>query len=159
MDTENTSENTKMEGYIRFDIALWRTTGEIRPIGKPIICPTKTVKVPKGKFEITYTAAFFEILGKLGSKKIKVFSYLLDNKNGQNFLNTNLRKIAKGADTSLKTAQETVKILREAGLLKVEGTLYMVSPHLMMKGNQLKEAYLMQKFIEMPSEENQGGEE
>lgn len=150
----------KEEAYIRINLTKWRATGEIQTIGTPIVAPTITTETARGKFEITYTAELFGIMKQLGNKKIEVLAYLLDNKNGQNYLNTSLRKIADSTGTSLKTAQGTVKILRDAGLLRVEGSVYMLSPHLMIKGNQAREAYLMRKFVEMPSEtENQGGEE
>ena len=85
----------------------------------------------------------------LGTKKMEVFCYLLDNKDGQNQINTTQRKIAKETDCSVVTVNETIRTLTDAGLLTRKGTVYMVSPNLMVKGNQVREAYLMRKFVEM----------
>ena len=135
--------------YIELDYERLVTTGEIITKGTPIIAPTISTKVPRGKFEITYTAELFGIIEKLGNKKIQVLSYLLDNKDANNSLNTSIRKIAAATDSSTKTVNDTIQILKDAGLLKREGTVYMISPDLMIKGSQIREAYLMRKYIEM----------
>ena len=118
-------------------------------MGSPIIAPTITSKVPRGKFEITYTAELFGILEKLGNKKIQVLSYLLDNKDGNNSLNMTNTQIATATGISRKTVIETVKLLAEAGLAKRQGSVIMISSNLMVKGNQVREAYLMRKYVEM----------
>lgn len=135
--------------YIEIDYQTLQTTGEIKILSDPIVMPEITTIVPRGKFEVTYTAELFDIMKVLGNKKMDVFCYLLDNKDGQNQINTTQRKIAKATDCSVVTVNETIRTLMDAGLLTRQGTVYMVSPNLMVKGNQVREAYLMRKFIEM----------
>lgn len=137
------------KAYIEIDLDHLYDTGEIRVIGEPIVAPTITTKVPRGKFEIVYTAELFGILDKLGNKKIQVLSYLLDNKDGSNCLNMTNTEIAKNIGVARKTVVETMKVLESADLLHRKGTVVMLSANFMMKGNQLREAYLMQKFEEM----------
>lgn len=137
------------KAYIEIDLDLLQTTGELRLIGDPIIAPTITHRVPRGKFEVTYTAELFGLLEKLGNKKIEVFSYLLDKKDGNNCVNTSIRSIAKETSTSIQTVQSTINILRESGLITRKGSVYMISPSLMVKGNNIREAWLMQRYEEM----------
>ena len=135
--------------YVEIDLELLQSTGDIRIISAPIIAPTITQKVPRGKFEVTYTAELFGLLEKLGNKKIEVFSYLLDKKDGNNCINTTIRNIAEDTHTSLQTVQSTINILRDSGLIARKGSVYMISPNLMVKGNQVREAWLMQKYEEL----------
>lgn len=143
------------KGYIEIDLDHLYKTGEIQCIGDPIVAPMITTKVPRGKFEIVYTAELFGILGKLGNKKIQVLSYLLDNKDGQNCINMTNTEIAQNIGVARKTVIETMKVLESANLLRRKGTVIMLSANFMMKGNQLREAYLMQKFEEMPASKNE----
>lgn len=68
-----------------------------------------------------------KFLMRLGSKKIQVLLYLLENKDSQNSLNTSIREIADKSGTSQKTVFETVKILKEEGFLSVKGSVYTLS--------------------------------
>ena len=52
------------KAYMEIDLNRYYETGEIYTIGTPIIAPTVTTKVPRGKFEIVYTAELFGILDK-----------------------------------------------------------------------------------------------
>ncbi len=137
------------KAYVEIDYELLQKTGEIKITSEPIVAPEITVRVPRGNFEITYTAELFGVLKKLGNKKIKIFSYLLDKKDGNNCINTNMRQLAKDTEASTKTVNETIHILRDAGLISRQGSVYMLSPNLMIKGSQVREAYLMRKYIEM----------
>lgn len=137
------------KAYVEIDLNLLQTTGELRIIGDPIIAPTITHNVPRGKFEVTYTAELFGLLEKLGNKKIEVFSYLLDKKDGNNCVNTSIRSIAKETNTSVQTVQSTINILRDSGLITRQRSVYMISPSLMVKGNNVREAWLMQRYQEM----------
>ena len=135
--------------YVEIDLELLESTGEVRIIGSPIIAPTITTKVPRGSFEITYTSELFGILEKLGNKKIQVLSYILDNKDGNNTLNMTNTELAERTNISRKTVVETINILKDADLLQRKGSVIMISPNLMVKGNQLREAWLMRKYEEI----------
>lgn len=137
------------KAYVEIDAALLNSTGEIRIISEPIIAPTITSKIPRGKFEITYTAELFDIMKELGNKKIEVLSYILDNKDGNNQLNMTNKELATTLNISRPTVIDTLKILSDANLVRRKGSVIMVSPNLMVKGNQLREAWLMRKFEEI----------
>lgn len=139
----------KNKAYVEIDLGLLESTGEIRIISAPIIAPTITTKVPRGKFEITYTAELFDIMKTLGNKKIEVLSYILDHKDGRNSLNATNTQLAKLTGISRKTVVETMKILQEAELIKRQNSVILISPRLMVKGNQLREAWLMRKYEEI----------
>ena len=140
------------KGYIEIDLQHFYETGEIITIGEPIIAPEITPKIPRGNFEIVYTAELFGILEKLGNKKIQVLSYLLDHKDGQNSLNVTNTELAKDIGVARKTVVETMKVLENADLLRRKGSVIMFSANFMVKGSRLREAYLMHKFEEMSKE-------
>ena len=134
----------KEKAYVEIDLKLLRETGEVKIISEPIICPEISIKLPRGKFEITYTAELLGLMEELGNKKINVLTWLLDHKDGNNCINTSVRDIAKKLKVSPTTVQGTMKVLKEAGLLTQQG-----SPHLIVKGSQAREAYLMRKYVDM----------
>lgn len=138
----------EQKAYIEVDLKHLRETGEVKTVGSPFLAPTITSKVPRGKFEITYTGELFGILHKLGNKKIEVFSYLLSKKDGNNCVNATNTQLAEQTGISRKTVVETMKILTDSGLLERNNSVIMISPQLMVKGNQQREAYLMSKFVE-----------
>lgn len=135
--------------YVEVDYELLQSTGEIRIVSSPIIAPTITTKVPRGKFEITYTAELFDVMKELGNKKIEILSYILDNKDGNNSLNMTNTQLAKATNSSRPTVIETMKILQDAKLIARQNSVIMVSPKLMVKGSQLREAWLMRKYEEI----------
>lgn len=136
--------------YIEIDREVYRQTGAIELIGTPIDAPTITEQVPRGQFEVVYTAELFNLLKDMGNTKIKILAWMLDHKDGNNSLNVTMREISDTLHVSTKTVNATIKLMREAGLLKRKGTVYMISPGLMIKGSQLREAWLMRRFQEMP---------
>lgn len=136
--------------YVEIDLKTLNETGEIVIKGAPIIAPTITEKVPRGKFEVVYTAELFSILKELGNKKIEVLSYLLDNKDGNNSLNMTNTEIAEKVGCSRPTVIDAINVLKNAGLLRKKNSVITLSPRLMVKGNQIREAYLMRKFEELP---------
>lgn len=140
------------KAYVEIDYDALQTTGEIKIVSEPIVAPTITTKVPRGKFEITYTAELFGILEKLGNKKIQVLSYLLDHKDERNQINMTYPQLMKATGTSRQTVASTLSILSNAGLISRQNSVIMISPGLMVKGNQMREAYLMRRYQEMDQE-------
>lgn len=141
------------KGYIEIDLEHYNETGEVIAIGDPIVAPTITTKIPRGNFEIVYTAQLFGILEKLGNRKIQVLNYLLDEKDGSNCVNMTNSELAKAVGCSRPTVIDTLKVLSDAGLVERKGTVLMLSPNFMVKGSRIREAYLMQKFVEMQEAE------
>ena len=140
-------------GYIEIDLKHYYETGEVIAIGEPIIAPTITTKIPRGNFEIVYTAQLFDILKKLGNRKIRVLNYLLDEKDATNCLNMTNTELSQKTGVSRKTVVDTMNVLSDAGLVKRKGTVIMLSPNFMVKGSRIREAYLMHKFVEMQEAE------
>lgn len=143
----------KRRAYIEIDLELLEHTGEIKLIGSPIIAPTITERVPRGKFEITYTAELFDIMRSLGNKKIEVLAYILDHKDGNNSLNMTNIELSKAVGVARQTVVDTMNILKNAELVGRKGSVIMISPRLMVKGNQLREAWLMRKYEEITDEQ------
>ena len=137
------------KAFVEINLDLLKSTGEIRIIGDPIIAPTIIEKVPRGKFEITYTSELFDIMKTLGNKKIEVLSYILDHKDGNNSLNMTNVELSKTIGVARQTVVDTMRILRDARLIKRKGSVISISPKLMVKGNQLREAWLMRKYEEI----------
>lgn len=143
------------KAYVEIDLELLKSTGEIRIISAPIIAPTITTKVPRGKFEITYTAELFDIMKTLGNKKIEVLSYILDHKDGNNSLNMTNMQLAKALGVSRPTVIDTMRILQEADLVKRQNSVIIINPKLMVKGNQLREAWLVRKYEEITDKQEE----
>ncbi len=137
------------KAYVEIDLKELRENGAVVIIGDPIIAPMITTRVPKGNFEIVYTADLFDVVEKLGNQKMQVLKYLLENKNGYNEINASNSELAKLVGCSRPTVIETLKIMSDAGLVKRKGSVISISPHLMIKGNRMREAYLMRKYEEI----------
>lgn len=143
----------KKKAFVEIDAKLLSETGEVKIIGEPIFAPEITTRVPKGKFEVVYCSELFEVMRDLGNKKIEVLAFILDHKDGNNQLNYTNTQLSKAIQVSRPTVIETLKVLECAGLITRKNSVIMVSPHLMVKGNQIREAYLMRKFEEMDEKE------
>ncbi len=135
--------------FIEIDIRELKENGAVVISGEPIIAPMITTRVPKGNFEIVYTADLFAIVEKLGNQKMQVLKYLLENKDGYNQINESNTELAKNIGCSRPTVIETLKIMSDAGLIQRKNSVIMVSPNLMIKGNRNREAYLMRKYEEI----------
>ena len=138
--------SVERRAYVEIDLPWLEETGEIRVISQPMIAPTVTHEVPKGSFEIVYTSTLFDVLKKLGNKKMEVFSYLLENKDGLNSLNTTNSELAVKVGCSRPTVVQTMKVLEDAGLITRKNSVVYVTPALMVKGGIQKEGYIMQIF-------------
>lgn len=137
------------KAYVEIDLKELRENGNVVIIGEPIIAPMITTRIPKGNFEIVYTADLFEIVEKLGNQKMQVLKYLLENKDGYNQVNASNTELAKAVGCSRPTVIETLKIMNDAGLIQRKNSVIMISPNLMIKGNRMREAYLMRKYEEI----------
>lgn len=141
------------EAYVKIDSEVLHSSGEIKIIGEPIEAEQIVKKVPRNGFEITYLAYFCDLFDKLGGKKYLVFKYILNNKNADNQLIITNRELAKKCEVGINTVTETLKLLKEAGLIQTRVGSIMLMPKLSHKGNDRKEAYLMQKFETFDNQE------
>lgn len=134
------------EAYIRIDPNALQESGEVKIIGEPILADEVIKKVNRNGFEITYLAYFIDLFDKLGGKKYIVFKYIIEHKSAENTLIITVRELAEKTETSTRTVQDTLKLLREAGLIKCRTGAIMLVPKLAHRGSDRREAYLMQKF-------------
>lgn len=131
---------------MKIDPKALKENGEVRIIGEPILADEVIKKVNRNGFEITYLAYFIDLFDKLGGKKYVVFKYIIENKSADNTLIITVRELAEKTGTSTRTVQDTLKLLREAGLIKCRTGAIMLVPKLAHRGSDRREAYLMQKF-------------
>lgn len=143
------------KAYVEIDLKELRENGNVVIIGDPIIAPMITTRVPKGNFEIVYTADLFEIVEKLGNQKMQVLKYLLENKDAYNQVNASNTELAKAVGCSRPTVIDTLKIMSDAGLVQRKNSVIMISPNLMIKGNRMREAYLMRKYEEISEKQHE----
>lgn len=134
------------EAYVKIDPVALKETGEVKIIGEPIIADEVVKKVKRRGFEITYLTYFIDLFDKLGGKKYIVFKYIIEHKSAENTLIITIRELAEKTKTSTKTVQETLKLLKEAGLIKTRSGSIMLIPKMAHRGSDRKEAWLMQKF-------------
>lgn len=143
MTLQNKSNSTIYQGT---DVWVNQRTGETIEADQVIR------KVPRNGFEITYLAYFMDLFDKLGGKKYVVFKYILSNKSAENTLIITNRELAEKTGTSLQTVSDTLKLLRESGLLTQRTGAIMLHPQLAHRGSERKEAYLLQKFVSFGEE-------
>lgn len=95
------------------------------------------------------------VLEIVGTKKIKVINYILDNMNTQDnvFVGTH-QKIAKELNISRPIVSQTFKVLREKNIIKkINSGAYMLNPDILVKGKTGKRINLLIKYNKLEKEE------
>ena len=95
-------------------------------------------KVPRAGFEITYLSYFFDLFDQLAGKKYAVLKYILQHKSAENTLIITNRELAKKCSVSTKTVVDTLKLLRDAGLIQTRTGAIMLNPKLAHRGSDKK---------------------
>lgn len=95
---------------------------------------------------------FFDLFNELGGQKYKVVKYILQNKNSENQLIITQRELAKKCKVGINTVTETVKILKDAGLIETRTGAIMINPKLAHRGGSGTEKYLLHKFTTFEEE-------
>ena len=127
-------------GWYTKDVWVNERTGER-------IEATRTLKrVARDDFEITYLAYLIDVFDKLGGKKYAVFKYIIQNKSFDNILLITNRELATAVGVSTSTVVETLKMLKDAGLINTRTGAIILNPKLLVRGTKEKELYLIQKF-------------
>ena len=104
-------------------------------------------RVPRSGFEITYLTYFMDLFDKLGGQKYQVFKYIIENRSrDNNTLVTTNKELSRLTKTSTKTVQDTINLLKEAGLIERRMGAIMLNPKLVHRGSNQKEKYLLQRF-------------
>lgn len=140
------------EGYVQIDLQALHETGEVKVISEPIVADASITKCDRNGFEITYLAYLFDVFDQLGGQKYKVFKYIVEHKSADNTLIITNRELAKKCDVSTKTITETLKLLKEKGLIATRTGAIMVLPKIAHRGKAGREQFLMHKFEEFGSE-------
>ncbi len=125
---------------------------ENRRTGEVITADQVVTKTERQGFEITYLMYFFDLFNELGGQKYKVVKYILQNKNSENQLIITQRELAKKCKVGINTVTETVKILKDAGLIETRTGAIMINPKLAHRGGSGTEKYLLHKFTTFEEE-------
>ena len=84
-----------------------------------------------------------DLFDKLGGQKYQVFKYIIENRSrDNNTLVTTNKELSRLTKTSTKTVQDTINLLKEAGLIERRMGAIMLNPKLVHRGsNQKKSTY------------------
>jgi biotin operon repressor len=135
--------------YTGREVWVNQATGEVREVD----AFEKPVGRDKG-FMITYLAEIINMIETLGTKKMLVVKYILQNMcKANNTLIATTREIAKELGMSTTTVNDTLKLLEGAGIIERRTGAIMVSPKLCNNWNSGKEASMMIKYYEFSGEE------
>ncbi|EFB70449.1 replication/maintenance protein RepL [Providencia rustigianii] len=98
-------------------------------------------------FEKIWLSHLLQALDCLGSKKIKVVSWLLENKDSKNTVIATQRKIAIGCDVSLQTVVDVMKVLLTSDVIRMEQQgVYILNPEVIFKGDKSKRMNVLIKY-------------
>lgn len=99
---------------------------------------------------VKYLSYFFNLFDQLAGKKYAVVKFILQHKSSDNTLIITNRELAKKCSVGINTVTDTLKLLRNAGLIQTRTGAIMLNPKLASRGSDKKEKYLLQKFVEFP---------
>lgn len=98
-------------------------------------------------FEKIWLSHLLQALDCLGSRKVRVVSWLLENKDNKNVIIATQRKIAIESNTSLKTVAEVMKVLLASDVIKMEQQgVYILNPEVIFKGDRSKRMNVLIKY-------------
>lgn len=141
------------EMWVQVDPQKLQETGEIRTIGEPVVADASITRCDRNGFEITYLAYLFDVFDQLGGQKYKVFKYIVEHKSADNTLIITNRELAQRCDVSTKTITETLKLLKEKGLIATRTGAIMILPKIAHRGKMGREQFLMHKFQEFNNQD------
>ncbi len=134
---------------VRNEVKTWicQETGEVVE-GVSIYKP-----INRNGFMITYITEIINLLDTLGTKKMKIVKYLLQEmEKSNNTILTTTRKLADKTNTSPTTVTETLKLLEDSQIIQRTTGAIMINPKLIHKGTNEKEKMLMTRFYSFDSE-------
>lgn len=100
-------------------------------------------------FMITYITEIINLLDTLGTKKMKIVKYLLQEmEKSNNTLLATTREIAEKTETSTKTVTETLKLLENTEIIQRRVGAIMINPRLIHRGGNSKEKALLTRFYD-----------
>jgi hypothetical protein len=105
-------------------------------------------------FHKVWITDLINILEIIGTKKLKIIKWLLDNFNDKdNTIFFTQQKLSKQLGISYTIVNQTIKLLLENDFLrKIQNGVYMINPNILVKGNTSKRMNLLVKYKEIDKE-------
>lgn len=133
--------NTKKTRVVGTQTYINRETGEL--VDMNVIESQDT----DFNFDKIWFSHILQALDCLGSKKIKVVTWLLENKDSKNMIIATQRKISESCKVSLQTVADVMKILIQADVIRMEQQgVYMISPDVVFKGDNKRRMNILIKY-------------
>ena len=144
---KTTTKKTKVIGKETY---INQQTGEIQEMN--VIDITENTDANFHKIWLGHILAALDIIG---SQKIKVLNYFLENMNKENLIVATQRKIADDTKTSIQTVSLTVKALKEANILvQVQSGVYRINPNVIFKGYNNSRMNILYRYNTEKSNQN-----
>lgn len=115
--------------------------------GETIEGMVKIEHIEREQFDIIYLMKFCDIFESIGGKKYLILKYLLVHRSLENTIIATQREIAKECNCSVTTVTETLKILKNAGIINIRTGAIIFNPHIIVNGTKKKEDWIFTKFI------------
>lgn len=135
-----------MERKISSKVETWinQETGEVRQVQEI------EVKATDKGFDKVWLGMILAVLEIIGSKKIDVIKYLLENRSRtENTVTVSQHKIAKDVGVSVQTVNETMKKLEAADFIhRIVPGHYRINPAVIWRGSHMGRMAIMAKFSE-----------
>ncbi len=143
----------KQQTIVKTNLDEWvnTRTGEV-------LQATEIIKpISRQGFMITYLNEIINLIDTLGTKKMQVVKYILENMSkSENILIITTRELAEKTNTSTRTVTETLKLLEDVNIIQRRTGAIMISPKLIHKGSNNKEKALLTRFYDFDNKENKG---
>ena len=144
---KTTTKKTKVIGKETY---INQQTGEIQEMN--VIDITENTDANFHKIWLGHILAALDIIG---SQKIKVLNYFLENMNKENLIVATQRKIADDTKTSIQTVSLTIKALKEANILvQVQSGVYRINPNVIFKGYNNSRMNILYRYNTEKSNQN-----
>lgn len=144
---KTTIKKTKVIGKETY---INQQTGEIQEMN--VIDITENTDANFHKIWLGHILAALDIIG---SQKIKVLNYFLENMNKENLIVATQRKIADDTKTSIQTVSLTIKALKEANILvQVQSGVYRINPNVIFKGYNNSRMNILYRYNTEKSNQN-----
>lgn len=135
-----------MERKISSKVETWinQETGEVRQVQEI------EVKATDKGFDKVWLGMILAVLEIIGSKKIDVIKYLLENRSRtENTVTVSQNKIAKDVGVSVQTVNDTMKKLEAADFIhRIVPGHYRINPAVIWRGSHMGRMAIMAKFSE-----------
>lgn len=108
-------------------------------------------------FEKIWLFRLLEALNLTGSAKVKVLTWMLDNRDQENRIIATQKRIAEGADVSQRTVNGLIREMMEEGLLSsIQSGVYRLDPDLIWRGSSNSRMNILMQFEkELPNDDEE----